>query len=154
MRYSCSVFAVKDISATRAFYAELFGLKLVSDYGRNIAFENGLAFQQDFDWLTGVPVQDIIPCPKNCELCFETESFGHFVTKLKARQDISMLHDVLTHSWGQHVIRFYDPDGHIIEVGESMKSVVDRFLSQGKTIAEIAKIMDVTDSDVNLMLSE
>ena len=28
--------------------------------------------------------------------------------------------EILTHSWGQKVIRFYDPDGNLIEVGTPM----------------------------------
>ena len=26
----------------------------------------------------------------------------------------------MTHSWGQRVVRFYDPDGNLIEVGTPM----------------------------------
>ena len=37
----------------------------------------------------------------------------------------------------------YDPDGHIIEVGETMASVVRRFLAQGLTLEEVAQRMDV-----------
>ena len=40
---------------------------------------------------------------------------------------------------GQRVIRFYDPDMHIIEVGESMLTVVKRFISQGLSIEETAE---------------
>ena len=41
--------------------------------------------------------------------------------------------------WGQHVVRFFDPDHHIIEVGESMVSVVKRFAEEGLTVDEIAE---------------
>lgn len=46
-------------------------------------------------------------------------------------------------SVGQHVMRFYDPNLHIIEAGESMPVVVRRFLSQGMTAGETATRMDV-----------
>ena len=39
------------------------------------------------------------------------------------------MHPVKEHSWGQRVVRFYDPDRHIIEVGENMKVVCRRFLT-------------------------
>lgn len=29
----------------------------------------------------------------------------------------------MAHSWGQKVVRFYDPDGHLIEVGTPMRGV-------------------------------
>ena len=41
-------------------------------------------------------------------------------------------------SWGQRVIRFYDLDGHIVEVGEDMKMVLKRFLASGMTMEEIS----------------
>ncbi len=34
---------------------------------------------------------------------------------------------------------FYDPDGHIIEVGEAMKKVIQRFLKNGWSMEEISK---------------
>jgi transposase len=49
-------------------------------------------------------------------------------------------------------VRFYDPDGHIIEVGEKMKSVVERFQARGMSIDEIAKKMDITEKDIYKML--
>jgi len=39
--------------------------------------------------------------------------------------------------------RFYDPDGHIIEVGEDMAVVVKRFAGQGMAVEQIAERMDV-----------
>jgi hypothetical protein len=41
-------------------------------------------------------------------------------------------------------VRFYDPDRHIIEVGENMVMVVKRFLDSGLPAAETAARMDVT----------
>ena len=45
--------------------------------------------------------------------------------------------------WGQRVVRFRDPDGHIIEVGENMTAVCRRFLDSGMTPEEAAARMDV-----------
>ena len=36
-------------------------------------------------------------------------------------------------------MRFYDYDGYIIEVAESMESVAKRFLSQGLSVEETAR---------------
>lgn len=52
------------------------------------------------------------------------------------------------HSWGQRVVRFYDLDGHIIEVGEEMKMVVARFLSSGMSMEEVSRKMDVSIEDL------
>lgn len=38
--------------------------------------------------------------------------------------DIEYVHPLLEHSWGQRVVRFYDLDKHIIEVGENINMVI------------------------------
>jgi hypothetical protein len=38
------------------------------------------------------------------------------------------------------VVRFHDPDGHIIEIGESMEHLSFRLFQEGKTVSEIAEI--------------
>ncbi len=62
------------------------------------------------------------------------------------------LGEVIEHSWGQRVIRFYDPDGHIIEVGEDMKMVIKRFLASGMTMEEISVKMDASVEDLMKLL--
>ena len=41
------------------------------------------------------------------------------------------------------MVRFYDPDRHMIEVGENMKAVCRRFLDGGMTPEEAAERMNV-----------
>ena len=53
---------------------------------------------------------------------------------------------------GQRSVRFYDLDDHIIEVGEDMKMVVQRFLDSGLTMAETSKRMDVSLADLETLL--
>lgn len=149
-----SLFAVKDINRTRKFYEELFGLKVSDDYGRNIAFEGGLAFQEDFDWLTGIPKDSIVERPNNSEIWFMMEGFDEFVDELKSRDDIEILHDIIAHDWGQRVIRFYDPDKHLVEVGETLTEVINRFKSDGMNIEQIAKLMDITVEDIHRILED
>ena len=47
------------------------------------------------------------------------------------------------HRWGQRVVRFFDPDHHIIEVGEKLDAVVRRFLDSGMREEEVAQRMDM-----------
>ena len=76
------------------------------------------------------------------ELYFEESDFEAFSEKLK-KLEIEYVHAVKEHRWGQRVVRFYDPDHHIIEVGEQMEAVVRRFLDGGMTEEQVAKRMDV-----------
>ena len=59
---------------------------------------------------------------------------------------------ILEAGWGQRSIRFYDLDGHIIEVGENMKMVVKRFLDSGMSMEETSKRMDVSIADLETLL--
>ena len=153
MKYNCTVISVADINAARKFYDDLFGLEVFQDYGRNIAFTCGLALQQDFDWLVHLPKESILKKSNNVELCFVEQDFDSFLHNLKEYPNIECLGEVIEHSWGQRVIRFYDLDGHIIEVGENMKMVIKRFLASGMTIDEVSVKMDVSFEDLTKLLN-
>ena len=73
---------------------------------------------------------------------FEEEDFDKFADSLKECH-VEYVHPVKEHSWGRRVVRFYDPDRHITEVGEAMKVVCKRFLSSGMTPEQVAERMDV-----------
>jgi len=152
MKYSCVVISVSDIKKSRKFYEELFELELYQDYGINISFTCGISLQQDFHWLVNIPKEKILKESNNIELCFEEEQFDTFLIKLKTF-DVKCLGDVVTHSWGQRVIRFYDLDGHIIEVGENMKMVIERFRKSGLSMEEISRKMDASISDLEKLLN-
>ena len=153
MKYICTVISVSDIEAAKKFYKDLFGLKIYQDYGKNIAFTCGLAFQQDFDWLVNLPKEKVLKKSNNVEIAFEESDFDEFLIRLKQYENIEYLDEVMEHTWGQRVIRFYDLDGHIIEVGESMKIVIQRFLSTGMTMEEISSKMDASIEDLTKLLN-
>ena len=153
MEYVCTVISVADISAARKFYEELFGLEVCQDYGKNIAFTCGLALQQDFDWLVSIPKEKVLKKSNNAEVVLEEQDFDGFLNKLKEYPEIEYLGEVIEHSWGQRVIRFYDLDGHLIEVGEDMQMVVRRFLNTGMTMEEVSGRMDVSIGDLEKLLN-
>lgn len=153
MKYSGMCIAVKDINRSKLFYQEVFGLKVYTDYGINVSFGD-FSIQQDFDWLVGVPKESVMEKSNNMELYFEEDDFDAFVLKIKQRNDIEYLGDVKEAGWGQRSIKFYDPDGHIIEVGENLKMVVKRFLDSGMSMEETSKRMDVSVSDLKKILKD
>ena len=153
MKHVCTLISVADINASRKFYEDLFGLEVFQDYGRNIACTCGLALQQDFDWLVDLPKEQVLKKSNNAEIIFEEQDFDGFLNKLEEYPDIEYLGEVTEHSWGQRVIRFYDLDGHIIEVGEDMKMVIQRFLDTGMAMEEISVKMDVSIEDLTKLLN-
>lgn len=67
-------------------------------------------------------------------------------------KDIEYVHPLFEHSCGQRVVRFYDLDKHIIEVGENINMVIKRFIDSGLSIEETAARMDVPVSYIELEL--
>lgn len=144
MKYGGILLAVKDLETSIAFYEKLFELKLVHDFGANIAFDNGLSLQTLDSWSTFLQHQPVTFQGNDAELYFEEDNFDDFLKKLHALPDIHYVHDVIEHRWGQRAIRIYDPDMHIIEIAENISSVCQRFLDTGLSIEETAKRMDVS----------
>jgi catechol 2,3-dioxygenase-like lactoylglutathione lyase family enzyme len=154
MKYQGVCIAVKDVNLSKKFYQELFGLEVFQDYGINVSF-GGLSLQQEFDWLLDIPKEMIVNEPHNMELYFEEDDFDSFVSKLEKHKGIRYMGDgVKEAAWGQRSIRFYDLDGHIIEVGENMKIVVRRFLDSGMTMDETSKRMDVSVPDLEKLMND
>jgi len=140
MRFICPLITVKNMEASRQFYVDVLKQKVRYDFGANIEFEGNFAIhlKPHFAGLIGMREAELMEKPNNAELYFEEDNLEAFMQTLKGR-DIDFLHEVREQPWGQRVTRFYDPDGHIIEVGESMESVVRRLLKQGLTVEETAK---------------
>ncbi len=153
MKYQGVCIAVKDVGLSRKFYQDLFGLEVFQDYGRNVSF-GGLSLQQDFDWLLDIPSESILKKSHNMELYFEENNFDSFIAQLEQRSDIRYIGGgVKEAEWGQRAIRFYDLDGHIIEVGENMKMVIKRFMESGLSMKDTSKRMGVSVSDLETLLN-
>lgn len=144
MKYKNTVLIVRELNRSKAFYKHVLGLRVLLDFNGSITLSNGIVLHSYEIWkdLIRKNNQEIILQNHASELSFEIEDIDDFMNILKAR-NIPLLHPLKEYAWGQRVVRFYDPDGHIIEVGESMKKVVKRFLSQGLSYEETAKLMNV-----------
>ena len=100
-----------------------------------------------------LPKEKILKKSNNAEIVFEEQDFDGFLNKLKEYPAIKYWGEVINHSWGQRVIRFYDLDGHIIEVGEDMKMVIKRFLATGMMMEEVTVKMDAFVEDLTKLLN-
>lgn len=117
MRLRNILIVVNDIEKSRKFYRELFGLEMVLDNDGNMILSEGLVLQDAKIWNSFLH-KNIISRSNSCELYFEERDIDAFVEKLeKLYPEIEYVNKLMTHSWGQKVIRFYDLDGNLIEVG-------------------------------------
>ena len=108
---------VKDIKKAERYYHDLFGLEMLVDNDGNMILSGGLVLQEEKYW-RGFIDRDVILQNNACELYFEEENVDEFFEKLKTLYpETEFVNLSMTHSWGQRVVRFYDLDGHLIEVG-------------------------------------
>jgi catechol 2,3-dioxygenase-like lactoylglutathione lyase family enzyme len=117
MRLKNILIVVKDIEKSRKFYHDLFGIELVLDNDGNMILTEGLVLQDEKIWKSFLE-REIVPKSNSCELYFEEQDIEAFVEKLeRLYPEIEYVNRLMTHSWGQRVLRFYDLDGTLIEVG-------------------------------------
>ena len=120
MELKNTLIVVKDIERSKQFYEELFGLRMVIDNDGNVVLTEGLALQDEKIWREFLG-RDITQKSNSCELYFEEQDIEAFIEKLeRLYPSVEYVNRLMTHSWGQRVIRFYDPDGNLIEVGTPM----------------------------------
>ncbi len=117
MKLKNVLIVVKDIEKSKQFYQDLFGLVPILDNDGNMILTEGLVLQEEKIWREFLG-RDITPENNACELYFEEKDIERFVEKLESKYpQIRYVNHLMTHSWGQKVVRFYDPDGNLIEVG-------------------------------------
>ncbi len=120
MRLKNILIVVRDIEKSRRFYHDLFGLDMVLDNDGNMILTEGLVLQEEKIW-KGFLGRDIIRESNSCELYFEERDIEAFVQKLEGLYpSVRYVNRLMSHSWGQKVVRFYDLDGNLIEVGTPM----------------------------------
>ncbi len=142
MKYTSTLIAVKDMDISKQFYHNVLGLNVVANFGANVTLDGGIVLQTLDTWKSFIRMYNVT-LPNNAgELYFEEDDMDAFCNHLKSF-DICYVHELYEHRWGQRVIRFYDPDKHIIEVGEKLDAVVLRFIEQGLSPEQTAVSMDI-----------
>lgn len=120
MKYRGTLIVVKDCKKAFKFYSEMFGFKLIRDNDGNMELSDGLFLQEAKYWKMFTE-KAILPQNNCSELYFEENNIEAFIKKLEDKYpETEYVNKLMTHSWGQKVVRFYDPDGNLIEVGSEV----------------------------------
>jgi hypothetical protein len=61
------------------------------------------------------------------------------VVRLFQEKDVELMHDLHEEVWGQRTIRFFDPDNHLIEIGETLETFVKRIHAEGMTVQQVSE---------------
>ncbi len=136
------VIFVKDIAVSRRFYEEMLDQKVLMDFGPCVSFQGGFALwhiNHAYQMIFNAAVDDTSPLGrKNFEFCFETDDLDTALARLTKAQ-VQFVCPPHEQPWGQRVFHMYDPDGHIIEMGEAMPVVILRFMAGGMSAEDTAR---------------
>ncbi|HSO25886.1 MAG TPA: VOC family protein [Methanobacteriaceae archaeon] len=138
VKYICSLLTVIDIQKSKKFYENVLNQEVELDHGENVSFKGGFALHDREHFKKLINSAENISSPHNCvELYFESDDLETIQNKLETL-NASFLHKIREQPWGQRVMRFYDPDGYIIEVGEPMDVVIIRYFKKGMNPEQIS----------------
>jgi len=152
MTYVSTLLAVRDMARSRQFYHDVLGLEVTADFGANVVLSGGISLQTADTWRDFIQTDALTFRHNTGELYFEEPDMDGFLRRL-ADLEVEFVHPLAEHRWGQRVVRFRDPDGHILEVGEEMSVVARRFRDSGMTDEQVAARMDVPPDYVKRLLA-
>jgi catechol 2,3-dioxygenase-like lactoylglutathione lyase family enzyme len=141
IQYHSSVLLTTDVRRLLAFYVRILGQEVQQDFGACVILRCGLSLWQPSDDLTVAVKLGYAHHPagnKNLELCFETMTLDTDAERIKA-SGAKLLHDLVEEPWGQQVLRFFDPDGNLVELGESIPTFVRRHYASGLSAQAVAE---------------
>lgn len=132
--------SVIDMEVSKRFYTELMEQPIEMDLGANVSFR-GFALQAGFAEMLRIPPDTVVRGANDAELYFEVADLDAFQARLDRWGGIDYVHPIIEQPWAQKALRFYDPDRHIVEVGEELRTTALRLLGQGLTAEETAARM-------------
>ena len=139
MKYMCPLIVVSDIKRSREFYENILAQTVKVDFGENVTFVGDFAIHQKKHFEALINNAEIKEKSNNFELYFEHDDLEDIVSKIK-QLDLEFVHEIVEQPWKQQVVRFYDFDKNMIEIGERMEHVAYRLSKQNYSVEEICKI--------------
>jgi catechol 2,3-dioxygenase-like lactoylglutathione lyase family enzyme len=148
---------VNDIEISKNFYINILHQEIDLDFGKNVIFKAGFAIWEIRDSHI-IPeklgIEKIRDASVNrFELYFETDDISQIYEDLKS-SNVRFCHDIHEEIWGQQTFRFFDPDNHLIEVGESMGKFVNRFHEQGLSLQQVSERTFVPIEEVKRLVNK
>jgi len=141
LKFVSPLIVVEDVARSRQFYEQLLEQKVKFDFGVDVCFEGDFTIhlKSHFQSLLGEASRyPITSKAHNGELYFDADDIESIYQRLQVA-GVEFIEAIQEQPWGQRAMRLYDPDGHIIEIGEPMEITVRRFYGQGWSIERIAE---------------
>ncbi len=152
MKFHSIALFVKDIEKSKEFYTNLLNLSVEHDFGKNIILSNGITIWEIQESHIITKELKTTSNSNRFELCFEAENLDEINLKLE-QNSVTLLHPIHTEPWGQRTIRFFDPDSHLIEIGEPLEVFVMNMHRQGLSPEQISTQSGIPIETVKSLLS-
>ena len=151
MKFMGTLIAVTDLGKSRKFYRDILGLTITTDHDPTVTFNGCIVLRKMDSWIDGIRSGYVMFDNRASEMRFETDDFDDIILRLDTF-GIKYVHKPVMRSRGQRIVRFYDPDHHIIEVGESTEAVMRRFADEGMNAEQIAERMNMNTNFIKKCL--
>ena len=151
MKLHSTVIFVKDIEKTKKFYTQYLGFEIEHDFGKNVILTSGLSIWEILP--ENIINKELLTTKETnrFELYFETDDIETIFNDLE-KAGVYFLHKIHEEAWGQRTFRFFDPDKHLIEIGEALEVFVRNMNQQGLTETQISKKSGIpTETVCNLL---
>lgn len=139
MKFISPLITVSDIKRSRNFYENLLNQKVKFDFGENVTFQGDFSIHLRTHFQELIDNREIRPGGNNFELYFEYDDVDQIAQKLK-ENNVVFVHETREQPWRQKVVRFYDPDENMIEIGESLEYLCYRLSKEGLPLEQISVI--------------
>lgn len=137
--YTSAVLLTRQYDRMVDFYRNMLDQQVRYGFDGCIQFESGLSIwrvREDHPAFTALKNKG--DGNDALEICFETENMDAQASRI-AEAGVTLVHDVIEESWGQRTLRFFDPDGNLVELGESVPAFCKRMHLSGMSVEDIGK---------------
>jgi len=138
MKFHSTVIFVKDIKKSKEFYTRFLDFSIEHDFGKNVILNNGLTLWEIMDVHIISDKLETKNTSTRFELYFESENLLEIACLLE-EEGTDFLHKIHEEPWGQQTFRFFDPDNHLIEIGEPLEIFVNNLKKKGLTSKQISE---------------
>ncbi len=147
MRLICNKLMVADLAKATAFYEDVLHQEVYEVFDDMIVFKSNIALVSLSRWSEKAASfnQNVTVGFADSILHFEESHFDLYLFEIESRGDIRFLHRVVKRKNGQRLIRFFDPDNHVIEVSEANNRLPDDLMASLVDYNEEVDILSCTE---------
>ena len=157
IKYHAAVVFVKNIEISKKFYTETLGQTIDLDFGKNVIMESGISLWEispDHIIPEKLGLDSIAETASNrFELYFETKEIDAVFQELK-ENGVELLHPLHEEPWGQRTVRFFDPDSHLVEIGETLETFIKRLHAENMTPEQVSEKTSIPLETVRELLDD